>query len=133
MYLTRNQAGVNSASGVRIPPSPPDTQKPPQGGFCVSGGEGGSDSTLRFDSEARSAGERPAKGRAIPPAGCHARPHRLEGVFAYLAERGDLIQPSGSTRRRAAAESARPKAGPPPRAGPSASPHRTTAARSSLT
>src|SRR5690606_2308773 len=67
MYLTRNQAGVNSASGVRIPPSPPDTQKPPQGGFCVSGGEGGSDSTLRFDSEARSAGERPAKGRAIPP------------------------------------------------------------------
>src|SRR5690606_13227784 len=40
MYLTRNQAGVNSASGVRIPPSPPDTQKPPQGGFCVSGGPG---------------------------------------------------------------------------------------------
>ena len=32
MYLTRNQAGVYSASGVRIPPSPPDTQtRPPMG------------------------------------------------------------------------------------------------------
>ena len=27
MYLTRNQAGVYSASGVRIPPSPPDKKK----------------------------------------------------------------------------------------------------------
>ena len=27
MYLTRNQAGVYSASGVRIPPSPPDKRK----------------------------------------------------------------------------------------------------------
>src|SRR5690606_28129200 len=35
MYLTRNQAGVYSASGVRIPPSPPDPPEPPQGGFCV--------------------------------------------------------------------------------------------------
>src|SRR5690554_1387078 len=40
MYLTRNQAGVYSASGVRIPPSPPDTQNAPNGAFCVSGGEG---------------------------------------------------------------------------------------------
>ncbi len=28
MYLTRNQAGVYSPSGVRIPPSPPDFQRP---------------------------------------------------------------------------------------------------------
>src|SRR5690554_2882571 len=37
MYLTRNQAGVYSASGVRIPPSPPDCDKPPHGGFFVTG------------------------------------------------------------------------------------------------
>src|SRR5690606_27288350 len=41
MYLTRNQAGVYSASGVRIPPSPPDSHAAPQGAFCVSGGTTG--------------------------------------------------------------------------------------------
>src|SRR5690554_2679992 len=90
MYLTRNQAGVNSASGVRIPPSPPDTQKPPQGGFCVSGGEGGSDSTLRFDSEARSAGERPAKGRAIPPGRMPCKTSSPRGGFCVSGGEGDL-------------------------------------------
>ena len=34
MYLTRNQAGVYSASGVRIPPSPPDMiESPREGAF----------------------------------------------------------------------------------------------------
>ena len=39
MYLTRNQAGVYSASGVRIPPSPPDKEKglPKGGPFSLSG------------------------------------------------------------------------------------------------
>ncbi len=40
MYLTRNQAGVYSPSGVRIPHSPPDTKMAQQGAFFVSGGEG---------------------------------------------------------------------------------------------
>src|SRR5690606_9872024 len=41
MYLTRNQAGVYSASGVRIPPSPPDANKkaPSRGLFiCIRRG-----------------------------------------------------------------------------------------------
>src|SRR5690606_41832577 len=33
MYLTRNQAGVYSASGVRIPPSPPDMPRAPDRGL----------------------------------------------------------------------------------------------------
>src|SRR6478672_10672670 len=33
MYLTRNQACVYSAPGVRIPPSPPALRKPPSRGF----------------------------------------------------------------------------------------------------
>ncbi len=39
MYLTRNQAGVYSASGVRIPPSPPDKRKglPKGSPFLLSG------------------------------------------------------------------------------------------------
>ncbi len=39
MYLTRNQAGVYSASGVRIPPSPPDKEKglPNGSPFSLSG------------------------------------------------------------------------------------------------
>ena len=52
MYLTRNQAGVYSASGVRIPPSPPDTHDAPQGAFCVSGGEGLEESPIVFDKSA---------------------------------------------------------------------------------
>src|SRR5690606_16312787 len=35
MYLTRNQAGVYSASGVRIPPSPPDPVRAPAQGACL--------------------------------------------------------------------------------------------------
>src|SRR5690606_2308771 len=40
----RSPALRASESNRRVesdPPSPPDTQKPPCGGFCVSGGEGG--------------------------------------------------------------------------------------------
>src|SRR5690606_5739722 len=49
MYLTRNQAGVYSASGVRIPPSPPDSHDAPQGAFYVSGGERVGTAPLGFD------------------------------------------------------------------------------------
>src|SRR5690606_28952345 len=42
MYLTRNQAGVYSASGVRIPPSPPDAKKrAPWWGLFFASGDGG--------------------------------------------------------------------------------------------
>ena len=37
---------------VRIPLSPPDTQGPPQGGFCVSGGAQCVDERTRFDTSA---------------------------------------------------------------------------------
>ncbi len=37
MYLTRTQACVNSASGVRIPPFPPDLKTAPTGPFSFPG------------------------------------------------------------------------------------------------
>ena len=41
MYLTRNQAYVNSVSGVRIPPFPPDLETAPDGAVFVSGPRAG--------------------------------------------------------------------------------------------
>ena len=53
---------MNSLPRVRIPPSPPETQKAPNGAFCVSGGEGGVDEPSRFDKFARSEFGQPQAG-----------------------------------------------------------------------
>ena len=47
MYLTRNQAGVYSASGVRIPPFPPDSQRPRFFRGFLLFGDGGVGGALR--------------------------------------------------------------------------------------
>ncbi len=47
MYLTRNQAYVNSVPWVRIPPSPPATKTSPERGFFCSWGRGCVDERTR--------------------------------------------------------------------------------------
>ena len=71
MYLTRNQAGVYSASGVRIPPSPPDKAKGrPSGGLLLCPVEGRQmRSPAGFDG---SAGAEPDSRRLAPQRAAHS-------------------------------------------------------------